>query len=92
MEQRHVFTFEPSHTLPYTQADTQEPEKTLSWYAYTVNAFFTISGYAKKLIFSALQKKEPEKVVEDDLESGKRSPKSPLRTMQKETWTYGPTM
>lgn len=96
MEQRkraHVFTFESEYTLPYTQSDlAPEPEKELWWYARAANACYAISGYAKNLILSFFKKKEPEKIVDDDSEEGRRSPKSPLRAMQKETWTYGPTM
>lgn len=92
MEQRkitRVFTFESDHILPYTQSDTMEPEKTLSWYAHAMNTFSAIGRYAKNLILSFYDKKEQETTEDDDLEAGRRSPKSPLRTMPKETWTNG---
>lgn len=96
MEQRKiasVYTFESEHALTYAPIVVDpEPEKSLSLYAHAMNTCSSITMYTKNLILSFFDKKEPEKVVENDLEEGKRSPKSPMRGMPKEAWAYGADM
>ena len=94
MEQRkitRVFPFESEHSFAYPPIviDSAEPEKSLSLYARVINTWSSIAMYTKNLILSFFDRKESKNVVENDLEAGKRSPKSPMRSMPKKTWPDG---
>ena len=96
MEQRkitRVFPFESEHSFAYPEIVVDpEPEKSLSLYARVINTWSSMAMYTKNLILSFFDRKESKNVVENDLEAGKRSPKSPMRGMPKETWAYGADM